>query len=94
MSNIQRAVFAKEALEVTGEAFETVRERMLKAVLDADSEPKAWQALLALRGWKPPGASSRHLLIPDRLNAKPPTGGQRTNPEENHARRYNRPCGG
>ena len=50
MSNIQRAIFAKEALEVTGEAFETVRERMLKAVLDADSEPKAWQTLLALRG--------------------------------------------
>lgn len=49
-NNIQRAIFAKEALEVTGEAFETVRERMLKAVLDAESEPKAWQALLALRG--------------------------------------------
>ena len=50
MSNTQRAIFAKEALEVTGEAFETVRERMLKAVLDAESEPRAWQALLALRG--------------------------------------------
>lgn len=48
--SLQRAIFAKEALEVTEEAFETVRERMLKAVLDAESEPKAWQALLALRG--------------------------------------------
>lgn len=48
--SLQRAIFAKEALEVTDEAFQTVRERMLKAVLDAESEPKAWQALLALRG--------------------------------------------
>jgi len=59
MSPAQRAIFAKEALEVTGEAFEAARERMLKAVLDADSEPKAWQALLALRGLD---AARRQLL--------------------------------
>jgi hypothetical protein len=59
MSPVQRAIFAKEALEVTGEAFETVRERMLKAVLDADSEAKAWQALLALRGLE---AARRQLM--------------------------------
>ena len=50
MSAIQRAIFAKEALEVTEEAFASVRERMLKTLLDAQSEDKAWQALLAIRG--------------------------------------------
>lgn len=48
--SLQRSVFAKEALEVTEEAFASVRERMLKALLDAQSEEKAWQALLAIRG--------------------------------------------
>jgi len=57
--SMQRSVFAKEALEVTDEAFQTVRERMLKALLDAESEPKAWQALLTLRGLE---AARKQLL--------------------------------
>lgn len=57
--SMQRAIFAKEALEVTDEAFQTVRERMLKTLLDADSEPKAWQALQAIRGLE---AARKQLL--------------------------------
>jgi len=57
--SMQRAVFAKEALEVTDEAFQTVRERMLKALLDAQDAPAAWQALLTLRGLE---AARKQLL--------------------------------
>jgi len=49
MSAIQRAIFAQEALEVTDEAFASVRDRMVKKLMDADSADKAWLALLALR---------------------------------------------
>jgi len=49
MSAIQRAIFAQEALEVTDEAFASVRDRMVKKLMDADNADKAWQALLALR---------------------------------------------
>lgn len=49
MSAIQRAIFAQEALEVTDEAFASVRDRMVKKLMDADNADKAWLALLALR---------------------------------------------
>lgn len=49
MSAIQRAIFAQEALEVTDQAFASVRDRMVKKLMDADNADKAWLALLALR---------------------------------------------